>query len=95
MFERKPQLPVDALLGMYDKENHETDYNTFVKCLKERPKAAYHLAQVNISKSHSHARHLYNRKTRSSALQIGDRVLVRNVGIRGKHKLADLSENTP
>ena len=58
-------------------------------------KAAYRLAQVNISKSQSRARHLYNRKTRGSSLQIGDRVLVRNVGIRGKHKLADLWENTP
>ena len=95
MFGRKPQLPVDALLGMYDEENHETDYNTFVKCLKERLQAAYRLAQVNISKSQSRARHLYNKKTRGSSLQIGDRVLVRNVGIRGKHKLADLWENTP
>ena len=93
MFGQKPQLPVDALLGMYDEENHETDYNTFVKCLKEKLQAAYRLAQVNISKSQS--RHLYNRKTRGSSLQIGDRVLVRNVGIRGKHKLAELWENTP
>ena len=67
----------------------------FVKCLKERLQAAYRLAQVNISKSQSHARHLYNKKTRGSSLQIGDRVLVQNVGIRGKHKLADLWENTP
>ena len=35
MLKRKRPLPVDALLGMYDEENHENDYNTFVKCLKK------------------------------------------------------------
>ncbi len=31
----------------------------------------------------------YDLKVRESTLQAGDRVLVRNVGIRGKHKIAD------
>ena len=35
---------------------------------------------------------MYNRKTKGATVNTGDRVVVRNVGLRGKNKLADLYE---
>ena len=32
---------------------------------------------------------------RHLVLEVGDRVLVKKVGIKGKHKLADICESTP
>ena len=37
----------------------------------------------------------YDLKARNSVLSPGDLVLVKNVSIRGKHKIADLWEHTP
>ena len=36
---------------------------------------------------------MYDAKVRGAVPQVGERVLVKNVGIRGKHKLADKWEN--
>ena len=92
MFGRQPRLPVDLLLGL-DKEPHTEDYSTFVKSLKQRLDSAYRLAQREISKSQSRGKKHYDRKVKGHTLEEGDRVLVRNVGVRGKHKLADLWED--
>ena len=94
MFGRHPRLPIDVLLGLGDQEDF-ADYSTFVKTLKERLCSAYSLAQTNISTSQSRGKQNYDRKQRGSSLSVGDRVLVRNVSIRGKHKLSDLWEESP
>ena len=94
MFGRHPRLPVDVLLGLSD-DSGPTDYSTFVKSLKERLQSAYRLAQSNIAASQSRGKHTYDRKQKGASLQPGSRVLVRNVGIRGKHKLSDIWEEKP
>lgn len=69
------------------------DYSTFVRSLKKRLDSAYRLAQTEASKSQSRGKKHYDRKVKGQSLKEGDRVLVRNLSVRGKHKLADLWEN--
>ena len=38
---------------------------------------------------------IYDRKVYAAKLEIGDRVLVRSVGLKGTHKLADKWEHSP
>ena len=94
MFGRSPRLPVDVIISM-DNEEDEQEYNTYVSSLKERLSKAYRVAQSEITKNQSQQKKRYDEKARAVVLEKGDRVLVRNVKIRGKHKLADTWENTP
>lgn len=93
MFGRHPRLAVDAFLGLPSSEipspKSQADY---ADKLKSRLTAAYDLAKEQSKKAGSRYKRYYDQRVRYSALQPGDRVLVRNVGIRGKHKLADTWE---
>ena len=37
----------------------------------------------------------YNKKQRGRSLEVGDLVLLKNVGLRGKHKIADKWQQDP
>jgi transposase InsO family protein len=89
MYGRHPRLSVDVLFGLDSTSPDEPNYTKFVESLKSRLHQAYTIAIRNIQKSQNSQKSNYDRKTRGSVLQLGDRVLVRNVKIRGKRKLAD------
>ena len=88
MFGRHPRLPVDLILGTEPKQE-EQSYPKYVAELKERLSAAYRLASTKIAKAQESQKLHYDLKTRGATIEVGDRVLVRNVKIRGKHKIAD------
>ena len=90
MFGRHPRLPVDIAMGLVPKDELDVD---FTKCLKNRLDVAYKLATTQASKSSSRHKNLYDKKVRGSTVGVGDRVLVRNVRLRGKHKLANVWED--
>ena len=60
------------------------DYRMHIKCASEE---AAHKGEKY--------KHYYDKGIRHSVLEAGDRVLVKKVGIKGKHKLADIWESTP
>ena len=57
--------------------------------LKKRLDFAYKAAARESDKTGQRNKSHYDLGVRNSILDIGDRVLIRKVGIRGKHKLAD------
>ena len=63
--------------------------------LREKLEAAYKIAQLNSKKDKTRHKEHYDLKTRGAVISPGDRVLVRNVSIRGKNKLADKWERIP
>ena len=67
----------------------------YVRKLRQRLSFAYQKASREARTSAAHHKSCYGLKARSSVLEPGDRVLVRNVGIRGKHKLANRWEHKP
>lgn len=60
-----------------------------MKKLRETQEESYRLAVEHSDKKALRNEQRYDLKVRESILQAGDRFLVKNVGIRGKHKIAD------
>lgn len=88
MFGRHPRLPVDVFLGV-ETEEETTSMDEYVASLRRRLDYAYDLASQNSGEIQDKNKKGYDQKTRENKLDIGDRVLIRNVGLKGKHKLAD------
>ena len=95
MFGRHPWLAIDAFLGLSPdplSAKHQTEY---ARKLREHLQFAYHTAQNAAQKSAANQKATYDLRVWHSTLHEGYRVLVKNVGLRGKHKLADRWERTP
>jgi hypothetical protein len=89
MFNRHPRLPVDLAFGIHREGQDHKSYHDFVKAMKERLEYAYGVASSTISGSQKEQKRKFDLKVRGAVVGVGDRVLVRNVGLRGKHKIAD------
>ena len=90
MFGRHPRLVIDALLGL-GQEEHKS-HKEYTDKLKDRLKYAYKKAIEEAEKKGAKNKHYDDQKVRNATIEAGDRVLVRKVGIRGNHKLADILE---
>ena len=88
MFGWHPRLPIDVFFGM-DPNSEKGDHNTYVAKLKDRMASAFSVASSEAKRIAAKNKDQYDQKVRYSKLEVGDRVLVRKVGIQGKHKLAD------
>ena len=89
MFGRHPRLAVDAYLGLTSEEPSISDREHYATKLKKRLQFAYKTASKESEKSAARHKNHYDSKVRESTLDVGDRVLIRNVGLKGKNKLAD------
>ena len=89
MFGRHPRLAIDAYLGLNSEDQSISSRQHYATKLKKRLHFAYKVASREAEKSALRHKTRYDAKVRESTLDIGDRVLVRNVGLKGKHKLAD------
>lgn len=89
MFGRHPRLPIDMYLGLDRKDDQPANTPQYVSGLRERLDYAYRLASERDDKADARNKAMYDRKLKENKIQIGDRVLIRNVGIKGKNKLGD------
>lgn len=89
MFGRSPRLPVDLAFGLPAREPSSKSHSQYVQGLRSRLEASYQLALRNSEKSAERNKSRFDQKVTPSSLEEGDRVLVRNVRLRGKHKLED------
>lgn len=89
MFGRHPRLAVDAFLGLEPDVTKHKDHSNYVSGLKTRLDYAYKVASKEARRQAKRHKRRYDLKVRNVRLEPGDRVLIRNVGIKGKHKLAD------
>jgi len=88
MFGRKPRLPIDVLFHL-NSAQQETDYVTYIANLKDRLVHTYDICSRRLEKSAKANKKRYDRKSRGAVPTIGDWVLLKNVGLKGKHKLAN------
>ena len=88
LFGREPRLPIDVLLPSPEGQPSRS-YTSYVADLRKRMKYAQELVDGRIKKAGESNKEWYDRKVRGATLQPGDQVLVRQVGLQGKHKLAD------
>ena len=96
MFGWHPRIPVDAYLGtFFQRDDQASDHKTYAARLRERLEYAYHSAAAEASRQSTKSEAAYNQRVKDSRLDVGDTVLVRNVGLQGKHKLADRWDSNP
>ncbi len=89
MFGRHPRLAIDAFLGIEPDVIKHKDHSSYVSGLKSRLDFAYKVASREARKQSRRHKKRYDLRVRNVKLEPGDRVLIRNVGLKGKHKLAD------
>ena len=89
MFHHHPRLPVDLVFQTGRNQEVPKSYPEYVKSLKKRLEHAYQLASKRIDNAQKNQKDNYDKKIRGATIEVGDRVLLRNVSLRGKQKLAD------
>lgn len=94
MFGRQPRLPVDLAFNLPVQEGQHSSHSDYVQNLKSRLKESYKLAMDKAAKIAHKNKTRFDKHVTASDLEAGDRVLVRNVRIRGKHKISDKWEPT-
>lgn len=94
MFGRQPRLPIDLCFGINPKGHNSKTHTQYVCELKRRLRYAYQLAIQNSEKRQLMNKARWDKKVTAAAVDVGDRVLVKNVNIRRKHKIADRWEAT-
>jgi transposase InsO family protein len=94
MFGRQPRLPVDLAFKLPVPEGQHSSHSDYVQNLKARLKESYKIAMEKAAKIALKNKTRFDKHVTVSDLEPGDRVLVRNVRIRGKHKISDKWEPT-
>lgn len=89
MFGRTPRLPVDLAFDLPVRGANHKNHSQYIKSLKSKLEESFKIASSNAAKSADRNKARFDNRVRPSALEPGDHVLVRNVRLRGKHKLSD------
>jgi len=92
MFGREPKLPVDVIFGI-DNERQEQNYTQYIENLQEEMEYSNRLVEMHSRKAAAKNKTNYDKHQRGNVLETGDHVLIRKVGIKGRHKLADKWES--
>lgn len=95
MFLRKPRIPVDLLLEKEENEAQEVDEKGYVERMQQALVEAYKLAQTNADDARRKQAANHDKRARGSGFSQGDKVLVANKSLRGRHKIADRWEESP
>jgi hypothetical protein len=91
MFGRNPRLPVDIVFGL----RKEVKGSNYIKDLRDRLDHAYHLATEASKRSQQKQKEGYDMRVRGATIRVGDRVPVKIVAFKEKHKLADKWKQEP
>ena len=84
MYGRESRLPIDSVFPeMVEEEVPRRSHAEFVKEWEKTMKEAVEIARQNIKKSAEYNKTNFDKKARAVELEIGDRVLMRNVRERG------------
>lgn len=89
MFGRQPRLPVDLAFNLPLQNKSFKSHSQYVEKLRTTLQESYKLAIQNANKMADRNKARFDMRVKPSKLEPGDRVLVRAVRLRGKHKLAD------
>lgn len=88
MFGRQPRLPVDIVFNLLVNDQKKLR-SQYVQDLKSHLEESYRIVTRNALKTAERNKARFDRHVTEFTLDVVDRVLVRNVKLRGKHKLAD------
>ncbi|KAL5007479.1 hypothetical protein ScPMuIL_016285 [Solemya velum] len=89
----KVHIGTDATKEQLDSIDEESFFTTdFTIDLKKRIEVARHIANKSLKKAREKQKHHYDVKAKAAIIELGDKVLVKVLAFKGKHKLADKFE---
>ena len=91
MFGWHLRLAIDPYLNVDVPNEGSKSRESYAKKLRNRLSYAYKGAKSVAEKKGRKYKENYDMKVKNSKLEIGDKVLVRNLSVRGKNKLGDRS----
>ena len=94
MFGRHPRLPIDLTFGISLNPQGNVTTKNYVKTLKTQLSYAYKNACSEMEKASMKNKVRYDVSAKASDLHVGDRVLVKRLGLRRTGKLSDKWEDT-
>lgn len=89
MFGQQPCLPIDLAFNVPLNHSHQRSHSQYIQALKTHLQESYLLVTRNAAKTTERIKVKVDRHVTESTLDVGEHVLVRNVRLRGKYKLAD------
>ncbi|OOZ61596.1 hypothetical protein BOW45_13015, partial [Solemya velum gill symbiont] len=92
MFGRKPKLPVDYQFDLHSAETGKS-YTEFYNKLRDNIEYCRELAEQNARQMRETRKEHYDIRTIGATIEVGDHVLIRKVGIKGRQKLKDMWES--
>ncbi len=95
LFGREARLPVDLCFGTSPDGVGVSNHHQYVERMKSELQRAYQLATETAQKSQQRNKRLYDKQVKHQTLEVGDRVLIKNLALTGKHKLADKWNSVP
>ena len=94
MFGRKPRLPIDSVFDTPVQREASQTTKDYIEGLKKRMKEAQDIVQKVSDKARVKMKEGYDRKAKSTRINVGNKVLVRILKYDGKHKIEDKYEDT-
>lgn len=95
LYGREARLAVDVCFGTSPDGCDVGHHSSYVARLKEDLQKAYQLASATADKTHQRNKRAHDSRVKSQTLESGDRVLVKNLGLQGKHKLQSRWKEVP
>ena len=95
MFGRHPRLALDAFLGLEPSAESGRTQAAYTTKFQSRLSFAYQKASEEAVRQTERYKSYYDQRVRESKLEVGDRVLIRALGLKGKVKIADDWEEMP
>jgi len=95
MFGRQPRLALDVVLGIISDDPVRQDYGQYVSKLQDSLRKAYELATKHTDVAQQRQKANHDLKARAAILEVGDRILVKILAVKGKCKIADKWEECP
>ena len=89
MIRRHARLPVDLVMCTEFEERDSVSTPQYIEELKAKLAVAYDIASSESEAAATDRKKRYDRRVRGATVEVGDRVLVKNVRFRGKHNLAN------
>ncbi|XP_052462953.1 uncharacterized protein LOC128020214 [Carassius gibelio] len=87
MFGREARLPVDICFGTSADGMDDVSHSQYISNMKKDLKREYQLVMGEAEKVHQRNKRSYDKRVSFQSLNSGDRVLIKNLGLKGKHKL--------
>ena len=92
LFGRQPRLPIDLVFGINSESNKDSNMSDYIKELHVHLQESYKKAMERCDKAQAKQKDQFDKKARAMKLDIGDKVLVKNLAIEGKKKLSNFYE---